>query len=184
VKPKREIRAKDFLIDFHSAFTDGQLMEKYKVSAKGLERIFKKLLDANVISASDLRSRSPLYVDTVILDLNSLEFTADNNLSCLVPVYDQSNPACVGSVCEIANNGLIVSGFAAEPDQTRRLVIDSGDFFQIDSFGFEAKCRWFKADDPEESCLTAFEITNITDSASINLAALLRTVKIQETNEI
>ncbi|MFH1118022.1 MAG: zinc ribbon domain-containing protein [Pseudomonadota bacterium] len=55
-KPK--IDAKQALEDIRSGMDDQTLMDKYAISAKGLESLFKKLIDLGVISRQEIDQRS------------------------------------------------------------------------------------------------------------------------------
>jgi uncharacterized protein (DUF433 family) len=67
---KRTIRAKDVVQDIRSHMTDAQLMEKYQLSARGLQSVLKKLVQHNLLSESDLSWRPVGYDDTVAIDLD------------------------------------------------------------------------------------------------------------------
>ena len=66
----RTISARDFVKDLRSKMTDAQLMDKYRLSAVGLERVLKKLFEAKLITQSERDWRPVDYEDTVILDLD------------------------------------------------------------------------------------------------------------------
>ncbi len=61
---KREV-----LTDVRTGMSDSEIMSKYRVSARGLESIFNKLMDAGVIDQKELDSRVDLSERTVALDL-------------------------------------------------------------------------------------------------------------------
>jgi hypothetical protein len=52
---------------------DAQLIEKYQLSAKGLQSLLKKLIQHNLLSESDLSWRPVGYDDTVAIDLDFLK---------------------------------------------------------------------------------------------------------------
>ena len=54
---KVHIRARDFVEDLRSGMDDSRLRNKYQLSTMGLESVFKKLLDAGVISGRELAMR-------------------------------------------------------------------------------------------------------------------------------
>ncbi len=54
---KRSIRVKDFLTDFRSASTDGELMKKYHLSPAGLEKFYTMLLERKILSAQEFEAR-------------------------------------------------------------------------------------------------------------------------------
>ena len=73
---KQEIYAKEILNDIRSGMDDVNLMHKYKVTAKGLDSVFRKLLAAGLISQQELNARKMGYVETV-------------NLSGLFPIQQE-----------------------------------------------------------------------------------------------
>src|SRR5208283_5737299 len=67
---KREIFAKEILNDIKSGMDDVNLMQKYKVTVKGLDSVLQKLLTAGLISERELNSRKLGFEETV--DLSGL----------------------------------------------------------------------------------------------------------------
>jgi hypothetical protein len=65
IKPK--IKAKDLVRDIRSQMTDAQLMAKYGVSTKGLQSIFRQLVETNTITQGELDLRRGRYKDTMVL---------------------------------------------------------------------------------------------------------------------
>lgn len=57
---KRQIRGQDVVRDIHAGMGDSGLMEKYGLSAKQLESILRKLLEADLISHMQLYERTTL----------------------------------------------------------------------------------------------------------------------------
>ncbi len=53
-EPKRTINAKQAVIDIRSGMTSSDLMQKYHVSAKGLETLFRKLVDVGLLHEDEL----------------------------------------------------------------------------------------------------------------------------------
>lgn len=53
-EPKRTINAKEAAADIRSGMTSSDLMQKYRVSAKGLEVLFRKLVDAGLLHENEL----------------------------------------------------------------------------------------------------------------------------------
>ena len=54
---KRKISAKELVSDIKSGMTDAQLMAKYELTAKGLDALFSKLIQAGLLNASSIRER-------------------------------------------------------------------------------------------------------------------------------
>ena len=58
MEPKRKIKAKDIVSDIRQGMSDSQLMEKHTLSSKGLQSVFRKLVDANAIKPRELFNRA------------------------------------------------------------------------------------------------------------------------------
>jgi len=65
--PKRKITARDLLADVRANMTDFELMDKYKLSAEGLQSVFNKLAKAGLITHAELDSRVSMADKTVDL---------------------------------------------------------------------------------------------------------------------
>lgn len=63
-----KVNAQDVLDDIAAGMDDARLMDKYRLSARGLESLFRKLSDAGLVTESDLNRRMPLRENTVIVD--------------------------------------------------------------------------------------------------------------------
>jgi hypothetical protein len=61
---KRQINGRHVINDLRSGIGDWGLQEKYKLSPKSLQTIFKKLVARNAISHKELCERSFLYKGT------------------------------------------------------------------------------------------------------------------------
>lgn len=70
---KKTIGAKAILTDLKEGLTDDELMSKYEISEADLRKIFKKLVKANLMTASDMKWRPLFWNDTTTLDLKTLD---------------------------------------------------------------------------------------------------------------
>ena len=66
---KRKITAREVLSDVRTGVSDPALMEKYKLSAQGLQSVFNKLIKAGVLTQEELNERVPMSERTVDLGL-------------------------------------------------------------------------------------------------------------------
>jgi hypothetical protein len=64
-KPK--ISARDAVRDIRSGMTDSQMMDKYGLSAKGLQSLVLKLLEAKAITPAEIDRRKDAYHDTTVI---------------------------------------------------------------------------------------------------------------------
>jgi hypothetical protein len=69
---KREIKAREALDDIRRGMNDLELMEKYKVTDKGLRSLFRKLVAASLLSQQEIDNRDSTFVSTITLDLGDL----------------------------------------------------------------------------------------------------------------
>jgi uncharacterized protein (DUF433 family) len=65
--PKPRIKARDAVRDIRSGMTDSGLMEKYGLSAKGLQSVFLKLLEAKAITQAEMNQRRAIYHDKTVV---------------------------------------------------------------------------------------------------------------------
>jgi hypothetical protein len=56
-KPSIKIGVSEILRDLKAGMDDDSMMEKYKVSARQLQRVFRKLIDAGYVNAMELSKR-------------------------------------------------------------------------------------------------------------------------------
>ncbi len=168
---KRKISARELVMCIRNGMTDSELMDRYKLSAKGLQSAFAQLLKANAITEEDLMGRSPGFEDTVAVeDTRRLHRTP---VRTVLPIYETRNLELKGTVRDINEKGVGVHGIRAIEGEIKELVIASDDFIEIDPFVFEAECRWIKKGDDGEY-LGGFEITKITEASAHELRKLIQ----------
>lgn len=64
---KKTVSAKQVLADIRSGMSDDQLIQKYGISAQGLQSLFAKLLKAGYMTQAELDQRSTAFAQTVDL---------------------------------------------------------------------------------------------------------------------
>jgi hypothetical protein len=75
METKRTIKAKDIVKDIGSGMTDSQLMNKHELSSKGLQSIFKKLINAKAMKVQKIFNRAPSCGDDTA-DVTNIRFIA------------------------------------------------------------------------------------------------------------
>jgi hypothetical protein len=157
---KRTIRAKDIVNDIRAGMTDHELMEKYRLSVKGLQSIFTKLEQVKAVKRSELYSRTPWYDDTV--NVGTMRNLPRNYLALSVSIHESENPTNNGVVVDLTEKGVRATGIQVRENQTKALVIDSGDLLDIGLITFKSTCRWTRQlEDGTRN--SGFEITNISE---------------------
>ncbi len=169
---KRRIDTKELVTDIRSGVTDGKLMEKYKLSSCGLQRVFTKLVNSGSVVAADLSGRSLLYDDSVTLRKVRGAVRAIPILS--MGVYERINPQIIGRITDLSEVGVGVSGLEALVGELKSLVVVPDEFLEVEPFSFEAKCRWSRIRDQGKICNAGFEITDISAGSYIQLLELLQ----------
>lgn len=66
---KRKITAREILADVKAGYDDSELMDKYSLSAQGLQSCFNKMIQANLVTRQELDARVPDQERTVELGL-------------------------------------------------------------------------------------------------------------------
>ncbi len=66
---KKIINVREIVRDIISGMTDAELMDKYRLTAKGLVRVQEKLLEGNHISRSELEWKPMDFDDTATIDM-------------------------------------------------------------------------------------------------------------------
>jgi hypothetical protein len=179
--PKREIKAIDVVADMRAGMTDPELMQKYRLSVKGLQSIFKKLLDADVIGPEEVVNRNPMFDDTANLDY--LRLSPRHELVCLLPIYQRNRPQNRGTVCDMTETSVGVTGIKARVNDVMTFVVPADEFFTVDPFSFEGTCRWVREAQSMEDFMAGFEVTSISETGREDLTKLLRVLKLHYSDE-
>jgi hypothetical protein len=65
LQEKKKLSAKEILADTRAGATDDFLMKKYGLTEKGIQSLFKKLVDAKIMTQSELDQRASLDIEEV-----------------------------------------------------------------------------------------------------------------------
>ncbi len=168
---KRKIRAKDVVNDIRAGMDDASLMEKYRLSAKGLQRIFEKLVEGKFVTQRDLDARMGLQDDTA--DIEDLREFPRNYPVLSVSVYEGRRGGTQGTVRDITEKGVGIVGIEAQVDEEKTFFIDTGRLSEFDTIQFDATCRWIKWDCAERQYVAGFEITRISEDALEELREMI-----------
>jgi len=142
VPGKRRIKIPEIVRDIRSRITDSELMEKYSLSAKGLEGLFKTILDAGIMQSSEIYGRLPSYDHSV--DLEDLRSLPRRDLELRIHLFDQTQPQVRGLLSDLTEKGFRVREVEAKVAEVRTFVIPADELFPIDPIVLEARCRWVK----------------------------------------
>jgi hypothetical protein len=168
---KRTIRARELLVDIKAGLDDASLMEKYGLSAKGLQGVFDKLLEKSVISLEELHSRGDPFDDTV--SIGDLRMAARSYLMFHVPIHEAEHLENEGHIEDVSVEGIQVCGLSCQEGDVLNLLIRADAFQQISPFVFEARCQWTDANENGD-CVSGFRITDISNESQEQLHYLIR----------
>jgi PilZ domain len=167
----RRIKAGVIVNDIRSGMSDSQLIEKYQLSATGLQRLFSKLVEVQAIEESELSGRLPLYKDSA--DVISSRQSLRRHPRFDVQVYEKENPQDGGLVRDITEAGLNVVNLPSAVGEVKRLEITAENFADVNLFDFKAECRWVKPDHDGEANHAGYEITEISSECLEELRNLI-----------
>jgi len=169
--PKIKINIRDFLRDFRGGMSDSGLMDKYCVSRRALDFVFKRLLELKAVKADELFGGPSLASESITpanvreLDRYRLDFE--------LAVKQAGAPGVAGMVKDITENGVGVIGMKAAPGDILTLEIHPEEFLEVSPFRFACECRWYKLDRETRSYSAGFKILEISDENRGHLRALL-----------
>ena len=168
----RVIRAKDFIHDVRAGMSNSDLQRRYKLSTKGLRSVFRKLLDAKILTKNDVLRRF-LSTRSLRRTRNSRRFPR-KRIQYPLLICDAEKPELKGFVRDISEKGLAVEGISAHRGDLRALMIRSNELSETSTFEFVVECRWARtAADSGEFPVSGFEITHISTGALDELMKLV-----------
>ncbi len=136
---KRTISANSISEDIRSGLSETELMAKHGLSLKGLQRLFKALVHAKIVTPEDLYERFASYRQRI--DQLKQRQARRVSLSVRLPVYDVSS-ARYGILRDISETGLRVAGIEYEVGDVTTLQLPIDSFMNADPLLVIAKCRW------------------------------------------
>ncbi len=171
---RREIKAKEIVSDIVSGIGDNELMSKYRLTFRGLQSVFRKLVDAKIVDAGFLQGRivPQLNAETTIITRMPRK-----DIFVPLPVEDAANPERLGVVTNITERGLGIKGLSADVNEVKKLMVKPGKFFQLRPFSLKAKCRWVHPAADAEEILAGFETISISHRDLQKLRNLIETLE-------
>jgi PAS domain S-box-containing protein len=139
---KRTIKAGLLVKDIRAGMTDSELMEKYKLSVKGLQSLFQESLYSGVLRISDFEDRWSSYAHAV--EMEDDRGAARISTDILIPVCEHQHPEKRGTILDITDKGLRVKGINTTVGEIKILEIPQDELVMMDRIVFQATCRWVK----------------------------------------
>jgi hypothetical protein len=173
---KQIIEAKNIVRDIRSGMSDAELMKKYKLSSKGLQSAFQKLIDNRIMTVREIYGQrdSESGEDTMIIyDMRQLPRYL---LAVVVPVYDEARPDQTGILRDVTEGGLGITGIEARIGEVKSLIISCGEFIDVKDLSMEAECRWINPDESDDRWQAGFQIRKISRENLESLRRLIGTL--------
>ncbi|MBI4966405.1 MAG: hypothetical protein HY913_24205 [Desulfomonile tiedjei] len=182
MSPKREISARDFVADLRfSGFSNRQLMEKYRLTERELEFIFKKLVAVKAINPSELNERSAPADPALYPEMPSdFRISIRDELDFPLPVYEKDFPDERGLVLNVSTMGLGVKGIEASVGEIKTLVIPAHELFHINLIEVEGQCRWATRESLSGVFSAGFEIINVVSGSLEELQMMIRSIPLED----
>jgi len=178
---RRQINGTDILNDLRSWMAAWELQVKYKVSAHSLQAIFKKLVESNAISHSELYEISPFYRARIDRIKGREHPRAD--LAVYVTIYDIGSGAS-GVLRDISETGLRVAGITSNVGKATTFQIPLDKFMQAEPLLIVAECKWVEIKGRHKKYPVAgFEIIDLPERDSQILRNFIKFLLLSESGE-
>ena len=172
---------KDILRDLRSGMTDEELMQEYRLTARGLGSLLRNLVDAKAISVSEVlqRSTAPDEVPELLAEFRVLP---RNYVGFPLPIYEAQRPELRGVVCDITMDGVGTKGLNAKLDEIKTFVIPADEFFQTSPIVFQGLCCWSEEDEQGGRNTAGFRVVEILRGSMRELLKLIQALSVAEPN--
>jgi uncharacterized protein (DUF433 family) len=167
---KNTIRINEVVRDIRSGLTKQELMEKYRLTPRGLNWVSMKLISTGAISGQEIYGK--LCSSYQELALDPPRRSERRTPHFYVPIYAGGEPEVVGSIRDVSQHGIGARGIQAEVGETKTLVIPGDNFGELGTVIFDARCVW-RGDDSKKEYLSGFEITDVAVGSRQELQLLI-----------
>jgi len=172
---KRRIRPREVLNEIRSGISEAELRTKYRLSAKGIERLFSLLVANGTIDQSELFEKYPFYERKVTHA--EQRFDPRISLKGLVYIHDVLMPS-TGTLRDISEKGFRAAGIECNVGESKSLLLNFQPLIKADPVLVVAKCRWRQIRGQSQKYITAgFEILDISESDSKVLRSLIESLR-------
>lgn len=149
--------------DILAGVGDVVIMEKYNLSPNEFMSVLEKVKNAKGVDPGELEEK-----------INTFKNDARRSQERRVPrnyimfpthVYDGNDPSISGTINDMTEKGIQISGIDSQVGEIRNFFIVGSDVIFVEKpLQFEARCRWTGSDQETGDPLAGFEITKMTPS--------------------
>ncbi len=168
---KRKIRKREVLNEIRSGISEAELRTKYRLSAKGVERLFNLLVANGTVDQSELFKKYPFYERKV----THVERRSEPRVSLKgrVPVQDLLGSS-TGTLRDISEKGFRVAGIKCEVGDSGSFLIDVEPLIKADPVLVVARCKWTEIRGHSAKYVAAgFEMLEVSERDSKVLRSLI-----------
>jgi hypothetical protein len=170
---KRVVNAKDIVDDIRAGMSDKELMTKYRLSSKGLQSAFTKLINNRILTVQEVYGQPrSTDDDTVIID--DMTLIPKHFLTVTAPIYEEGRPAVKGRLHEVTERGLTIIGIYARIGEEKSFMIPCKEFLAADRVAFRAECLWTNVKPETGQWVSGYQITSITKESLVLLRDLIQ----------
>jgi c-di-GMP-binding flagellar brake protein YcgR len=184
MSPKQQISAGEFIQDIRSGMTYSELLEKHKLSPNRIQRIFRGLIDGQMMTLDELGGRCALFDDSAQNGVESVRLLSRHIVNFVLPICEKEKPKTLGVVLDITEGGIGLKGIEATTGESKNFAIPANTLFDVAQVEFRAQCRWVNREEPSGKCIGGFEITNISPRAAIELRKLVQLIELANQVEV
>lgn len=155
-----KIKAKKIVSDIRARVSDFELMSKYELSLKQLEKIMEKLVEAGTIRQGEIKERGPFFDDPA----NRSETRRFPRTYLRVPleIEEVNNSDNKGLLIDLSDKGFRTRGLAAIVGEEKAFFVSLKEIGKS-AVRFQAKCLWAKHDAGAKVLVEAgFKIAHIS----------------------
>jgi uncharacterized protein (DUF433 family) len=172
---KRRIRPREVLDEIRSGISETKLRAKYRLSSKGIERLFNLLVTNGTVDQSELFEKYPWYK----LKVTHVEQRWEPRVSLKgqVYIYDVLRSS-TGTLRDISEKGFRAAGIECNVGESKSLLLDFQPLIKADPVLVVAACRWKQHRGQTKKYITAgFEILDISERDSEVLRSLIESLR-------
>lgn len=159
-----------FVIDLRSGLTDDELIEKYRLTKRGLGSLFRELVDSKSLSLAELFRRDFKDLPEMVAEFRILP---RHPVEISLPLYELGSPEKCGVVYDISEDGVGVRGVHAEVDEIKTFSIPADLFFSAEPVIFQAMCCWFDEETAESPCASGFRVIDVLKGSLRGLVSIV-----------
>ena len=184
MSPNHQINAREFIEDIRSGMACSELAEKYKLSPNSIQRIFRGMIDGEIMTIDELAGRYALSDDSAQHGIDSVRILFRHVVNFVLPIYEKEKPELLGNVLDITEGGVGLKGIEAMIGESKNFVIPANKFFDVARLEFRARCRWVNREESTGKCISGFEITSSSPGALVELPKLVQLIELANQVEV